>query len=221
MGRVEHVAGSGISMVGGVVLSKSNVPSSSLSQQLSSSPGSRHPLPPPSPTSSSSSQHPSLHPPSTPSLPIPSSQPPAVQSETASSLTPTTPQSSLPPAKSSSQTVQSEHRTLPQASCSTPRDFVTIFLLENNRLLSPAVNQLKREEQVKSTPSISTFLNANDTALCVQVNMIAIAEAFFVLFEQESEDSIYWLFSNFVKKLESHLASMDEMVRHSFVSKMI
>lgn len=43
--------------------------------------------------------------------------------------------------------------------------------------------------------------------------MIAIAEAFFLLFEEESEDGIYWLFSNFVKKLESYLTSREEMVK--------
>ena len=45
--------------------------------------------------------------------------------------------------------------------------------------------------------------------------MIAIAEAFFLLFEDESEDCRYWLFSNFQKKLESYLATIEEMVRHS------
>ena len=44
------------------------------------------------------------------------------------------------------------------------------------------------------------------------MNLVAIAEAFFVLFKQESEDSIYWLFSNFIKKLESHLAAKEDMV---------
>lgn len=42
-----------------------------------------------------------------------------------------------------------EHRSLPQGSPSTPKDFVTIFLLENNRLLSTSsANQLKQEKQV-------------------------------------------------------------------------
>ena len=44
--------------------------------------------------------------------------------------------------------------------------------------------------------------------------MIAIAEAFFVLFEDEAEDSMYWIFSSFIKKLESQLVAKDEMVRH-------
>lgn len=42
--------------------------------------------------------------------------------------------------------------------------------------------------------------------------MVAIAEAFFLLFEDECEDSVYWIFSNFVKKLESHLTVKEEMV---------
>lgn len=46
----------------------------------------------------------------------------------------------------------------------------------------------------------------------VQVNLITIAEAFFVLFEQESEDGMYWLFSNFIKKLESLLTAKEDMV---------
>ena len=33
--------------------------------------------------------------------------------------------------------------------------------------------------------------------------MQAIAEAFFTLFEEESEDDIYWLFASFMKKIES------------------
>ena len=50
--------------------------------------------------------------------------------------------------------------------------------------------------------------------------MLAIAEAFLVLFEEESEDEIYWLFSNFMKKLESlssinvDLVSADNMLYH-------
>lgn len=46
----------------------------------------------------------------------------------------------------------------------------------------------------------------------MQVNRIAIAEAFFQLFEDENEDSNYWLFSNFIKKLESLLVMKEEMV---------
>jgi hypothetical protein len=42
--------------------------------------------------------------------------------------------------------------------------------------------------------------------------MIAIAEAFAQLFEEESEESVYWIFSNFVKRLESHLMAKEEMV---------
>ena len=49
-----------------------------------------------------------------------------------------------------------EHRTLTQSypRC-TPRDFVTIFLLENRRLLSTSVNQMKLEEQVRSNAGFS------------------------------------------------------------------
>lgn len=43
--------------------------------------------------------------------------------------------------------------------------------------------------------------------------MMALAEAFFLLFEEECEDSIYWIFSNFIKKLESQLVLKEEMVR--------
>lgn len=44
-----------------------------------------------------------------------------------------------------------EHRALSQTSYCTPSDLVTIFLLENNRLLSTSlVSQMKQEEQVYS-----------------------------------------------------------------------
>ena len=33
-----------------------------------------------------------------------------------------------------------------------------------------------------------------------------------MVFDEESEDSIYWLFSNFVKKLESQLNMKEELV---------
>lgn len=51
--------------------------------------------------------------------------------------------------------------------------------------------------------------------MCIflQVNMIAIAETFFQLFEAEHEDSVYWIFSSFVKKLESLLVAKEDMVR--------
>ncbi len=42
--------------------------------------------------------------------------------------------------------------------------------------------------------------------------MIAIAEAFFLLFDEEPEDSNYWIFSNFIKRLQSHLMVKEEMV---------
>lgn len=52
--------------------------------------------------------------------------------------------------------------------------------------------------------------------------MLAIAEAFLTLFEEESEDDIYWLFSNFIKKLESQIILKEELVRaSSYVSKKI
>ncbi len=41
------------------------------------------------------------------------------------------------------------HKALVQESTCTPRDFVTIFLLESNCLLSTSVNQLNQEEQVQ------------------------------------------------------------------------
>ena len=43
--------------------------------------------------------------------------------------------------------------------------------------------------------------------------MLAIAGAFSQLFEAEHEDSVYWIFSNFVKKLESLLTAKEDMVR--------
>ena len=56
-----------------------------------------------------------------------------------------------------------EHRVLSQSPPATPRDFVTLFLLENNRLLSASVHQLKWEEQVNkgylhTSFTISPFL---------------------------------------------------------------
>ena len=58
---------------------------------------------------------------------------------------PTNPQSALLESLTTSQ----EHRPLLQniPQC-TPRDFVLVFLLENNQLLSASVHQMKQEEQV-------------------------------------------------------------------------
>ena len=53
----------------------------------------------------------------------------------------------LPKTLSTHHTLQDQHKILTQSHC-TPRDFVVIFLLENNRLLSSAVNQMKQEDQV-------------------------------------------------------------------------
>ena len=66
---------------------------------------------------------------------------------------------------------------------SCPQDFVVIYLLENDRLLSPAVNQLKLEHQI---------------------DLCAIAQAFLTLFDgEEDEVETYWLFSKFARKWES------------------
>lgn len=66
---------------------------------------------------------------------------------------------------------------------SCPQDFVLIYLLENDRLLSPAVNQLKLEHQI---------------------DLCAIAQAFLTLFDgEEDEVETYWLFSKFARKWES------------------
>ena len=66
---------------------------------------------------------------------------------------------------------------------SCPQDFVLIYLLENDRLLSPAVNQLKLEHQI---------------------DLCAIAQAFLTLFDgEEDEVETYWLFSKFAQKWES------------------
>ena len=66
---------------------------------------------------------------------------------------------------------------------SCPQDFVLIYLLENDRLLSPAVNQLKLERQI---------------------DLCAIAQAFLTLFDgEEDEVETYWLFSKFARKWES------------------
>ena len=55
--------------------------------------------------------------------------------------------------------------------------------LENDRLLSPAVNQLKLERQI---------------------DLCAIAQAFLTLFDgEEDEVETYWLFSKFARKWES------------------
>ena len=66
---------------------------------------------------------------------------------------------------------------------SCPQDFVLIYLLENDRLLSPAVNQLKLE---------------------CQIDLCTIAQAFLTLFDGEEEEvETYWLFSKFARKWES------------------
>ena len=66
---------------------------------------------------------------------------------------------------------------------SCPQDFVLIYLLENDRLLSPAVNQLKLEHQI---------------------DLCAMAQAFLTLFDgEEDEVETYWLFSKFARKWES------------------
>ena len=49
---------------------------------------------------------------------------------------------------SNQSTVLKDCRTLLQSTICTSRDFVLIFLLENKRLLSISVSQLKQEEQV-------------------------------------------------------------------------
>lgn len=140
---------------------------------------------------SQSNSHSSTLPPqslSQPPLPIPPPPPPPAPASALPSSG-TNPQSVLLESLTTSQ----EHRPLSQNTpqC-TPRDFVLVFLLENNQLLSASVHQMKQEEQV---------------------NRIAIAEAFFQLFEDENEDCNYWLFSNFIKKLESLLVMKEEMVQ--------
>ena len=50
--------------------------------------------------------------------------------------------------------------------------------------------------------------------------MLAIAEAFLTLFEDESEEEIYWLFSNFMKKFESH-SSKEDMVSRDLMHRNI
>lgn len=44
--------------------------------------------------------------------------------------------------------------------------------------------------------------------------MVAIAEGFAVLFEEEEEeDDLYWMFAGFMKKLESQFVMKENLVR--------
>lgn len=43
--------------------------------------------------------------------------------------------------------------------------------------------------------------------------MIAIAEGFAALFEEEEEDDLYWMFASFMKKLESQCVMKENLVR--------
>lgn len=81
---------------------------------------------------------------------------------------------------------------LPMPHCSSPDDFVLIYLLEKDRLLSSAVNQLRLEHQV---------------------DLSAIAQAFLTFFDggEKEEVEAYWLFSKFAQKWESqqqHISSL-------------
>ena len=80
---------------------------------------------------------------------------------------------------------------------SSPEDFVLIYLLENDRLLSPAVNQLKLEHQV---------------------DLCAIARAFLTFFDggEEEEVETYWLFSKFARRWESQQEHVSSLVSVKF-----
>lgn len=144
MGRLEHV---------GVAVPRSSDReiSSSKPRYSPTSPltSSEHTTYPPSPLLSTS--HSPLSPAQTHQEPSTDSMSTTLSSPT--SQTRQEPQPSpdmLPKSLSSSSSThvhQEQHKTLNQSHC-TPRDFVVIFLLENNRLLSSAVNQMKQEEQV-------------------------------------------------------------------------
>lgn len=88
--------------------------------------------------------------------------------------------SHTPAATTTTATSTSAHRT--HQTKASPEDFVLIYLLQSNRLLSPSVNQMREEAQV---------------GLC------AIALPFLSLFEEETE--AYWLFSRFAQRWETQL----------------
>lgn len=143
MGRLEHAAGSegmagGVAMISEEQSSKSSTLSSTFHQ--SSSPISHSTLP-----------H-SLDPSFPPSSSLHNSHQSSIQRihQKVRSSSDSSPHlaSKLVSDSTTKQKVSQEHRTLSQASHCTPRDFVIIFLLENNRLLSSSVNQMKQEEQV-------------------------------------------------------------------------
>lgn len=162
MGRLEHAhaphthARHMVAMQGGRAAS-----SKPISQQPPSPSDSKHPQH----SQDHSSQSHSHQPPS-PSLPISTST-----QSTLSSLRQDTESPSCSTAQSGSSELgdyqplhyHHEHKALQQAPPCTPRDFVAIFLLENNRLLSTSVNQLKWNEQV----SALSVVYCNDTILCM------------------------------------------------------
>jgi len=94
---------------------------------------------------------------------------------------------------------------LPMPHCSSPDDFVLIYLLEKDRLLSPAVNQLRLEHQV---------------------DLSAIAQAFLTFFDggEKEEVETYWLFSKFAQKWESqqqHISSLVSVTNSTTVSLLL
>ena len=94
---------------------------------------------------------------------------------------------------------------LPMPHCSSPDDFVLIYLLEKDRLLSPAVNQLRLEHQV---------------------DLSAIAQAFLTFFDEGEKEEVetYWLFSKFAQKWESqqqHVSSLVSVTNSTIVSLLL
>ena len=142
MGRLEHEGATQTGLATSEALAMTRLSTSSTSCQ-SSSPDVKH-----TPTSSQP-----LPPSARTSLNHQSSVPVAINTTSPNSISTTS--GSTPKARSRVATelpsgqVVLEHRALPQQeSLATPRDFVTIFLLENNCLLSTAVNQMKQDKQV-------------------------------------------------------------------------
>ncbi len=165
MGRLERAVADGVAVgVASEALSTTTTRLSTSSTSCqSSSPDTKHtptssqPLPPSSSSSSSSSTHiPRNH---LSSIPVPIKSSSSISPSNTSGTSSSIPKigSVLAMELPSGRVVQ-EHRSLPQQSPSTPRDYVTIFLLENNSLLSASVNQMKQEKQVCKYKSASESL---------------------------------------------------------------
>ena len=146
MGRIEHSLGAGMTS-GGVaneLSSKSNTSSPSYPSPLSNS---EHPMNPSQQSSSNSPPLTSLLPPYH-SLPQKIQEVRATDDPSSTGLPNIASTSVDEPLSTSFQTFH-EHRSLSQNSLCSSQDFVIIFLLEKNQLLSSSANQMKKEEQVR------------------------------------------------------------------------